>query len=123
MGFVGCDQEFRLVVDDGSEMWGMIVINVSLFNEIFIIVKGEEFVGYWCFYVVDESEVIWKYYGVWSLIYKNYVSGQLLFKLCYVYVVLWGSKGLLMECEFDYCGEKNGQGICDLVGMKYCLLY
>lgn len=123
MGLAGCDQEFRLVADDGSETRGTIVINASPPNEISITVKGEEFAGYWRSYVVDESEAIRKHYGAWSSTYKNYVSGQSSLKLRHAHAVLRGSKGSLMECEFDYRGEKNGQGICDLAGTKYRLLY
>lgn len=123
MALAGCDQEFKLVADDGMETRGTIVINASPPNEISITLKDEEFAGYWRSYVVDESEAVRKHYGAWSSTYKNYVSGQSSLKLRHAHAVMRGSRGSLMECEFDYRGEKNGQGICDLAGTKYRLLY
>lgn len=122
LALAGCDQEFRLLANDGSETRGTIVINSSPPNEIAIALKGEEFAGYWRSYVVDESEAIRKHYGAWSSTYKSYASGQSSLKLRHAHAIMRGSKGSLMECEFDYRGEKNGQGVCDLAGVKYRLL-
>lgn len=123
MALAACDQEFRLVAEDGTETRGTIIINASPPNEISITLKGEAFAGYWRSYVVDESEAIRKHYGAWSSTYKAYASGQSSTKLRHAHAVMRGSKGSVMECEFDYRGESNGQGVCDLGGTKYRLLY
>lgn len=119
----GCNQEFRLVSADGVETTGTIIINANPPNEIYITLNGEDFAGYWRSYAVDESDAIRKHYGAWSSTYKNYVSGQSSLKLRHAHAAMRGSKGSFMECEFDYRGEKNGQGVCDLAGVKYRLLY
>jgi hypothetical protein len=122
LSLAGCDQDFRLVAEDGTEARGTIVINASPPNEISIDLKGEAFAGYWRSYVVDESEAIRQHYGAWSSTYKNYVSGQSSLKLRHAHAIMRGNKGSVMECEFDYRGEKNGHGVCDLAGKKYRLL-
>lgn len=48
----GCDQQFRLLADDGSGMRGTIVISARPPDELSIALKGEEFAGYWRSYVV-----------------------------------------------------------------------
>ena len=122
LALAGCDQEFRLIADDGTETRGTIVINASPPNEISIALKGEEFAGYWRSYVVDESDAIRSHYGAWSATYKNYMSGQSSLKLRHAHAIMRGNKGSIMECEFDYRGEKNGHGVCDLAGVKYRLV-
>ena len=119
----GCKQdEFTLLAPDGSSTRGTFVINASPPNEIAITLNGEDFAGYWRAYVVDESEAIRRYYGAWSATYKNYVSGQSSDKLRHAHAVMRGNKGSVLECEFDYRGENNGRGVCELGGMKYQLI-
>jgi hypothetical protein len=124
LALAGCNQdEFRLVAEDGTETRGSIVINATPPNDISITLNGEAFTGYWRTYVVDESEAIRRYYGAWSSTYKNYVSGQSSGKLRHAHAVMRGAKGSLLECEFDYRGENNGRGVCDLGGTKFQLIF
>lgn len=122
LALAGCDQEFRLVDENGTETRGTIIVRASPPNEISIFLNDEAFAGYWRSYVVDESEAIRRNYGAWSSTYKTHVSGQSSTKLRHAHAVMRGSKGSVMECEFDYRSEKNGQGICDLGGVKYRLM-
>lgn len=123
LALAGCDQQdFRLLAEDGTEYLGSLVIKPSPPHEISVSVKGEDFAGYWRSYVVDESEAIRRHYGAWSSTYKAYASGQSSAKLRHGHAVLRGNKGSIMECEFDYRGEKQGRGVCDLAGVKYQML-
>lgn len=119
LALAGCDKDFKLIAEDGTETQGILLVHPSPPHEISVSLGGEDFSGYWRSYVVDESEAMKRHYGAWSSTYKAYASGQSSNKLRHAHAILRGSRGSILECEFDYRGERNGRGICDLGGTKY----
>lgn len=91
-----CDQEFRLIGDDGVESKGILTIHTTAPHEMTLAIRGEEFAGQWRTTVLADN-------------------------LRLGHASLHGSNGSTMECDFHFHrGKGDGAGICtDGDGHKY----